>query len=544
MSNYSPLNEDLIANTPVDFLSKELILLFLFVAFYFIFKYLINKKTQSSNNDNEKNFSKNGKQKLNSDPHDKFIKLIQENEDDTLDAFQILNDIHNSGILPDLSMYKQLIEMSFKFNQIDLFKKLHKEICAYSSHIELDEGYYNLIFKGLTKCLVSDPKEMQKEISVYKEEMNIKGVKLGRESFDHIIEGCLNIHNLQMAMDYYRQMRDYHNIPSCVKISANLIKSYSLCNNELEMLTHVNEIYYKMKIDRIQPNLEIYSTLSKIYKKNKMFEESSQLYESIPNKLIEIADINLHNNQLLALLELKQYDKLFSLFDKIKRLSEEIISFARPNIKTYTILLTGMIKDKKIEDAKHFYKFLKENYSNSLDLVFFNSIAETFGNCNEFEMALNTINDIKSFRMEKDVMTYSILMRIFSIQGNEEKSILTLDEMLRSNSYIKPNISIYLPLMMLFIKQRKIVQAIGMFTDMKLNQCNPDVKIYTLIISACLSSNIVDKAAELIIDADKKKIKLDGQIYKNTLDGVNRSVKLKPQDRDRYLKTLTEIMNE
>ena len=63
--------------------------------------------------------------------------------------------------------------------------------------------------------------------------------------------------------------------------------------------------------------------------------------------------------------------------------------------------------------------------------------------------------------------------------------------------------------MNLFIKEKKIVQAIGMFIDLKFNEIEMSNELYSIIINACFINGYAEKAAEFIIEAEENGININ-----------------------------------
>jgi hypothetical protein len=56
---------------------------------------------------------------------DKFLNLIEENQDKSKDAIIILKEIHKNKILPDVEIYNKLIQMSIRLEQFEVIHKIY-----------------------------------------------------------------------------------------------------------------------------------------------------------------------------------------------------------------------------------------------------------------------------------------------------------------------------------------------------------------------------------------------------------------------------------
>jgi pentatricopeptide repeat protein len=390
------------------------------------------------------------------------------------------------------------------------------------------EEFYNLCLSCYLKLEKVD--ETEKILL----EMNSKGIKKSIKLYSKLIIEFAKINHIEKSLSIFEEMISQKIKPD-PHVYEYLIES-AYKNNRLDIM---NLMYEKIQIEKLPTHEHTLFNLVRLNILKKNYLKAFDIFDSI--KYLEFNQINLVNLIIEAYIECGLYRKVFSLFQTLKKTSEEKGSYVRPNINTYILIIKAYTLEGKIQDAKQIYLMIKEK-SNQLSTDVFNNIADSFSKVNESELTLTIINDMKQCGFSKDSNTYSVLMRMYSNTLNEEKCLYTFDEMLREN--IKPNLSIYSSLMNLFIKKKKIIQAIGMYTDIKLNKCNPDEITFISIINACLTHQKIEKAVEILIDSHQNKTNLPIDTYKNFLDALIINTMLKINEKMNFVQVVTNLMKE
>ena len=71
---------------------------------------------------------------------------------------------------------------------------------------------------------------------------------------------------------------------------------------------------------------------------------------------------------------------------------------------------------------------------------------------------------------------------------------------------LSPHYEVFSILMRLFVSERKIIQAIGIYVDMKLNGFEIRKDDYEVIISLCFNNGWIDKGKEITKEAEKNGV--------------------------------------
>jgi hypothetical protein len=351
-----------------------------------------------------------------------------------------------------------------------------------------------------------------------------------------ITEYIKYLDDIDKAIEHYKQLKfDNWEMPLIKNLYEILIEA--AINKEIHEL--INDLHDSSKSKKIKLSENILINLMKINIKNKNYSKSLEIIEIIPTKILFSLGIDILNNVLEVFIEIKLYRKVFSLYETLKRKSEDSNSKLKPNTHTICLIIKALTLAGREKEAKQMY--IKTKETSQLDIGEYNLIAEAFVNMNDNETANLIINDIIQSGLTKDVDTEAVLIKIYSNILNEEKCIAMLDELLKNN--IKPNLSIYFSLMNLFIKKKKINQAIGIYIDIKLNKLI-DENILNTIIYACLENQKIENAIEILIDGAKNDIYLSAEVYKTFLDTLIKNSEMKIIDKTKYVEILVRLMRD
>jgi hypothetical protein len=124
----------------------------------------------------------------------------------------------------------------------------------------------------------------------------------------------------------------------------------------------------------------------------------------------------------------------------------------------------------------------------------------------------------------------------YSDKLNEEKCIEILDRMLVSN--IRPDYDILFNLMTLFIKTRKINQALGMFNDIKMNGVALNENTYYVIIKGCLDCEKLEQASDILIQSLRNNTLINREIYNQVACKLVTNISMKQREKVEYINEL------
>jgi pentatricopeptide repeat protein len=632
--------------------SNDISVALIFTVGYYLFKYF-NKNTIENK---KKNFGKTSKwdktETLNS-----FNTLILQNQDPSMDAFNILTKMHESKIHPDVATYNRLIEMSFKFEQEENASKLFEEVCDSYSGVQPDIVTFNIMMKNYVKeirefrkyqstpnekklekvfKIFSDIKknniklnsityntimdactevgDYEKAISLFEEMKTIdikpdnytyavivKGLKAskGKENlnmaleileniinekqdikidevlFNSVIDLCIKNNNVEKAQKIFDEMKERLVNPSIITYSImikgygnekNLEKCYQLYQELLSIKIMPNEvifgclmncavkcsnielmieIYEKMKFLNMKLNSIIYTTLIKGFSKMKKYEESYTIYDSITNEEKEKSNIILFNAIIDVCAESGNSEKLLSIFNELN--DEKNANFPSPNLITYSSVIKGLIKNKQFNEAFRTYNKLKNSSNIKLDEGVFNVMIDGFAEAGEKEKAENLFIEMKKLNVKRSSIIYSILIKMYaktSLKNDEDiKMATSLINLMREDG-IKPTVIAYTTIMQMYLRKKNIKTAIDIFQEIKNEGLTPDVVSYNFIVNGCTFNQNLEHGIFFLLESLNKKMKLNSETYKNTLEYLLKNKFMKYQDRVKFASDILRLMKE
>lgn len=231
-------------------------------------------------------------------------------------------------------------------------------------------------------------------------------------------------------------------------------------------------------------------------------DEIRSIYESFDKKYSITKYIFMHNILIDIYFHKEQYEECTHIFVVLSKSSFINNEF---EINTYILILKSYMKLSKPEEAKKIYKLMQRAHFNLISINLINDIAEIFYDINDFLFAGFIIKESEhKLKLTLNLKSYIILMKICLNNKNEEEMIEIYDKILLLN--LSPHYEVFSILMRLFVSERKIIQAIGIYVDMKLNGFEIRKEDYEVIINLCFNNGWIDKGKEITKEAEKNGV--------------------------------------
>ena len=132
-------------------------------------------------------------------------------------------------------------------------------------------------------------------------------------------------------------------------------------------------------------------------------------------------------------------------------------------------------------------------------------------------------------------------MRMYSYMNREDKCVAMFNQMKEDN--IKPSVITYTVLMQMYIKKKKMNDAIRVFNELD-STLEADFVSYNFIINACTFNQKLEYAIEYLIASMKKHIKLSEDTYHNVVNYLLENKFMKYQTRINYAQELLKNFKE
>lgn len=109
---------------------------------------------------------------------------------------------------------------------------------------------------------------------------------------------------------------------------------------------------------------------------------------------------------------------------------------------------------------------------------------------------------------------------------------------------IKPSIIAFTTIMQMYLRKKNIKAAINIFEDIKREGLQPDVVSYNFIINGCTFNQNLEYGIAYLLESLDKKIKLNSETYKNSLEYLLNNKFMKYHDRVRNASDILKAMKE
>lgn len=291
-------------------------------------------------------------------------------------------------------------------------------------------------------------------------------------------------------------------------------------------------------------NSVIYTTLITGFSKMKKFENSFEIYDSISLEEKEKSNIIMFNAVLDVCAESENYERLTSIFNEIQDDSNE--NFPNANLLTYSTVIKGLIKGKQFNEAFKVYNKLRQS-NIKLDEIVFNVMIDGFAEAGQTEKAENLFIEMKKLNVKRTSIIYSILIKMYaktSLKSEQDLSKATgLINLMREDG-IKPSIIAYTTIMQMYLRKKNIKSAVNIFQEIKNEGLEPDVVSYNFIINGCTFNQNLEFGISFLLESLNKKMKLNSETYKNTLEYLLKNKFMKYQDRVNNASAILKAMKE
>ena len=195
---------------------------------------------------------------------------------------------------------------------------------------------------------------------------------------------------------------------------------------------------------------------------------------------------------------------------------DDLLKNLKPDIVTFSTLIKGEIQtNKNFPNARKLLdNMLKFDYI-KLDCILLNTLLDGCEKCGYYNEAKELFNLFKSKNVEMNMMTYSILMKIYGLLNDYDGSVKLLQE-INSNKNIKMNLIIITCFIKTCFSTNHIKEAIELFVNLgKDYNIKGDNILYSTVLNGIMSTKIYDIVYDKeIIDIVKKSVD-EGIILQN-----------------------------
>lgn len=476
--------------------------------------------------------------------------------DDSFTVEKIVSDIKmtkelllQNNLKPNEITFNTIIDALIKMNKIqnafDYFEEMQNEF-----KIKPDIYTYSSLVKGIKnpECYL-EGENLQRIVKILdqiKENNLAKGDEI---LFNCVIDACFKSGDYQKAVQIYQDMLDNEIKPSAITYGI-MIKGYG----QFKCLDHAMKIYEIMKEEninfneitlgclvdacikcgnlnkaltiieeqkKIQMNTIIYTTLLKGFTKERNLNKALETFSIMKSSNEMKPNIITYNSLLDCAVLCNEFTKMEEIFKDICD-NEKKNPECSPDLITYSTYIKGLCRCKRIDEAYEMFLQLRSSKSYQVDEVLYNSLLDGLIKSHKNEQALNIYNLMQEDKIKPSNVTYSILIKLFSNQGNVEKALSLLDEMKKAN--LKPGLIVYTCLVQTCVKHKKANLLLELYNDMVSYGIKGDGVFYNTLISGLVFNYFLKQACELTLFTLERGIILNNDVYNNVLKNLCKTI--------------------
>ncbi|XP_042477342.1 pentatricopeptide repeat-containing protein At5g14820, mitochondrial-like [Macadamia integrifolia] len=263
-----------------------------------------------------------------------------------------------------------------------------------------------------------------------------------------------------------------------------------------------------------------YNSMMGILGKTRQFESMVVMLEEMGNKgLLTIETFSIAIRAFAAAKEMKKAVGIFELMKRhnfkvgvdtynclldalgraklgkeAQALFEKLRDRFTPDLQTYTALLAGWCKLKKLVEAgKAWNEMIDKGFKP--DIVAHNIMLEGLLSGRKSSEAIKLFEIMKAKGPSPSVRSYTILIRDLCKGNRMEQAVDYFDEMLDSGC--QPDPAVYTCLIVGFGNQKKMDKVHGLLKEMKEKGCNPDGRTYNALIKLMTNREMPDDAVRI-----------------------------------------------
>uniref|UniRef100_A0A7C9FLK3 Pentacotripeptide-repeat region of PRORP domain-containing protein n=1 Tax=Opuntia streptacantha TaxID=393608 RepID=A0A7C9FLK3_OPUST len=205
------------------------------------------------------------------------------------------------------------------------------------------------------------------------------------------------------------------------------------------------------------------------------------------------AGVDTINCLLDALAREKLAKEAQALYDKLK-------SRFAPNMKTYTVLLSGWCRVKNLMEAGNIWNEMVD-LGFKPDIITHNIMLDGLLKVKKKSDAIKLFEVMKAKGPAPNVRSYTILMRDLCKHNRTTEAVSYFDEMLASGC--EPDAGVYTCLITGFGNEKKMDMVFSLLKEMKKKGYSPDARLYNALIKLMANRRMPDDAVRIY----KKMIK-------------------------------------
>lgn len=216
------------------------------------------------------------------------------------------------------------------------------------------------------------------------------------------------------------------------------------------------------------------------------------------------------------------FNRAFDVYNKMLRSDN---NEARPDLETYTLLLSSLLKRFNKLNVCYVYlhavrSLTKQMKSSGVipDTFVLNMIIKAYAKCLEVDEAIRVFREMALYGSEPNAYTYGYLTKGLCEKGRVAQGLGFYKEM-RSKGMV-PSGSCYMVLICSLAMERRLDEAVEIVFDMLANSLSPDMLTYNTVLAELCREGRGSEALELLEEWKKRDPVMGERNYRTLMDEV------------------------
>ena len=433
-----------------------------------------------------------------------FNYLIKQNEENTkLNPFDVISKMNKAHIIPDITVYNNLLNSCISSRNDENFDMLTKEIFDFGSPILPDLSTFNIIMKFISCKLDGiDPNVNQNEANDLVSYMDKTFAQIKTYGQNNkLIKPC-DI-TINTALDI---LIKGGKISRAWELFDNMEKEFSVKPDKYSYSTIIKALKYDPSPEKLE---KAFGILECIKENNKSLAND----EIIFNCLIDVC------------IKLNEIEKAEKIFDEMKTIGVEGSKI------TYAIMIKGYGQFFKLEKAFKIFEEMKLANKSPNEIIY-GCLLNACVRCSNIEKVTDVYKEMKQLNLDMNVVLYTTLIKAYT-KVKDLRSALDVYYTMVNDSKIKPNIVVHNAILDCCVEcgdTKMLTEIYNKIKDDALksesnDQPQPDLITYSTVIKGHSRAKNIEKVIDVykFLKENSDQFKLDEVIFNSILDGCSKT---------------------
>jgi pentatricopeptide repeat protein len=297
--------------------------------------------------------------------------------------------------------------------------------------------------------------------------------------------------------------------------------------NQNFYVSKIREVFDEMIRNNVQPTDKILHNVITAYCKVKDVQVATEMYNKMKHEYVIPSSVVLDNAILKLYIDTKQWDTACRFFDEINKnkisysimiqalmkngeieqgetmFQEMLLDNTEPDIITFTSMIDGYLRAKLPEKAHMLINEMKTSFNIEPGIAVWNSFL-----AHEFEISFEKGMERFQQMKEKDVISYTVMIRSLIMNGQDDQAKSYFDTMIRNG--IQPDAQLLNDMIVSYIKRGDLVKALRVTREMKRDyNIVPVTGVHNRLLTSLIEKSMLAEAQFEFYDMRKNQASFD-----------------------------------